>query len=289
MNDRRRIHHREGLVEDLAQLRRIEERRRILRALAGASLVPLFGCGASSSDPAGGSSSGASGSSSSSSSSSSSASSSGAPATCSEIASETGGPYPGDGTNGPNALGTGGVVRSDIRSSFGGLTGVAGGVPLTFKLQVVSTKGSCAPLAGYAVYAWHCDRDAGYSMYGTVANQNYLRGLQPTDTNGVATFTSIFPAAYVGRWPHIHFEVFEDLATATAAGNKVTTSQLAFPEDVCNTVYATPGYEASIPAMKQTPLSSDTVFRDGVTTQMATVTGSVADGLVANLVIGISA
>lgn len=299
MNERRRIApaHREGLIEDLAQLRRIQERRRILRALAGASLVPLFGCGSggsSSADDGGASSSGAStsssgGSSTSSSSSSSSASSSGTPASCSEIAPETGGPYPGDNTNGPNALGTSGVVRRDIRSSFGGLTGIAGGVPLTFELQVVNAKGSCVPLAGYAVYAWQCDRDAGYSMYGTLANQNYLRGVQPTDANGVATFQSIFPAAYPGRWPHIHFEVFADLATATAAGSKVTTSQLAFPEDVCNAVYATPGYEASVPAMKMTPLASDGVFRDGVTTQLAAIRGSVAEGIVATLVVGVSA
>jgi hypothetical protein len=57
MTHRPRIHRREGLVEDLAQLRRIQERRRILRALAGASLVPLFGCGTSSSEPGGSSSS----------------------------------------------------------------------------------------------------------------------------------------------------------------------------------------------------------------------------------------
>ena len=39
-----------------------------------------------------------------------------------KIPSETGGPYPGDGSNGPNVLVMSGIVRSDIRSSFGGMS-----------------------------------------------------------------------------------------------------------------------------------------------------------------------
>ena len=38
---------------------------------------------------------------------------------CSLIPSETAGPYPGDGSNGPNVLTQSGIVRSDIRASFG--------------------------------------------------------------------------------------------------------------------------------------------------------------------------
>ena len=60
------------------------------------------------------------------------------------------------------------------------------------------------------------------------------------------TFKSIFPAAYSGRWPHIHFEVYPSLAAATSAGNKLTTSQLALPEDTCKLVYATAGYSQSV-------------------------------------------
>ncbi|PRC06847.1 hypothetical protein CQ010_11320 [Arthrobacter sp. MYb211] len=37
-------------------------------------------------------------------------------------------------------------------------------------------------------------------------NENYLRGVQLTDANGIVRFTSIFPAYYAGRWPHIHLE-----------------------------------------------------------------------------------
>jgi hypothetical protein len=43
--------------------------------------------------------------------------------TCSKIPTETAGPFPGDGSNGANVLNQVGVVRSDIRSSFAGLSG----------------------------------------------------------------------------------------------------------------------------------------------------------------------
>ena len=48
---------------------------------------------------------------------------------CTTIPEETAGPYPGDGSNGPDVLTQDGVVRADIRSSFGGATGTASGVP----------------------------------------------------------------------------------------------------------------------------------------------------------------
>src|SRR5262245_45105963 len=76
---------------------------------------------------------------------------------CSKVPEETAGPYPGEGSNGPNVLNQTGVVRSDIRSSFAGLSGTADGVPLTIALTLVSA-GTCAQLANRAVYIWHCDR-----------------------------------------------------------------------------------------------------------------------------------
>jgi protocatechuate 3,4-dioxygenase beta subunit len=124
-------------------------------------------------------------------------------------------------------------------------------------------------------------------MY-TLTTQNYLRGVQETDASGQVSFTSIFPACYAGRWPHIHFEIYPSLASATAATSKIRTSQLALPEDVCKQAYATAGYESSVGNLAGVPLSSDGVFRDGVSQQMATVTGSVAAGYVATLTVGVA-
>jgi protocatechuate 3,4-dioxygenase beta subunit len=205
-----------------------------------------------------------------------------------EVASETAGPYPADGSNGPDVRTLDGIVRKDIRPSFGTASGVAGGVPLEFSLVVNDRSGK--PVGGAAVYAWHCDQGGNYSLYSTaVTEQNYLRGIQPTDDSGTATFTSIYPACYSGRWPHIHFEVYASVQHATSgAGPIVKTSQIALPEDVSDAVYATDGYARSVTNMKQVTLATDNVFGDDqAVTELATVTGSVADGYRATLTISI--
>ena len=116
-------------------------------------------------------------------------------ATCSVIPSETAGPFPGDGSNGPNALAQSGIVRTDIRSSFGTAgEATAQGIPLTLTLQVVDAEAGCTALPGYAVYVWHCDASGRYSMYsGAVATQNFLRGVQFADDGGNVRFATIFP------------------------------------------------------------------------------------------------
>jgi len=204
-----------------------------------------------------------------------------------EIPEETNGPYPADGTNGVNVLTESGIVRSDIRSSFGDASGVAEGVPLTFTLTVVDVSSATdagTPAKGAAVYAWHCDREGNYSMYdGDAQAENYLRGVREADASGNVTFTSVFPAAYSGRWPHIHFEVYPSLADATAAQNRLRTSQLAFPKESCEEVYATEGYERSVANLAATSLDTDNVFSDGYSLQLATVTGSVDEGYTATL------
>ena len=144
-----------------------------------------------------------------------------------------------------------------------------------------------ATLPGAAVYVWHCDRSGAYSLY-DVADQNYLRGVQVADAGGRVTFTSIFPAAYAGRWPHVHFEVYPDLARATGGDAAITTSQLAFPEAVCRQVYALPGYEDSVGNLADLSLESDNVFADGVGSQLATMTGTPAAGLTAALTIPVA-
>jgi len=200
------------------------------------------------------------------------------------IPEETAGPYPGDGSNGPNVLTQDGVVRKDIRSSFGGASGTADGAPLTIDLEIVDTAGS--PLPGAAVYVWHCDREGRYSMYGDITDENYLRGVQVADADGRLAFPSIFPGAYSGRWPHIHFEVYPDEAEATSAGTPTATSQIALPEDVCAEVYGTTGYEQSVTNLSRSSLASDNVFGDdGGVEQLAAMSGDVDSGLTASLTV----
>jgi protocatechuate 3,4-dioxygenase beta subunit len=263
-------------------------RRRVLGILGGLGAgAALAACGTSG-DATGPSSTTSSTSSSTSSTSTSSSSSAGATPQA-EVPDETGGPYPGDGSNGPNVLDDSGIVRSDLTNSFGSSTTRAEGLPLTINLTVTDAANGYSALAGAAVYLWHCDRDGQYSLYSQgISDENYLRGVQATNASGTATFRSIYPAAYSGRWPHIHFEVYQSLSQATSSGQIVKTSQIALPEAACHEVYATSGYEQSVANMAQTSLTSDNVFgNDGGIHQLATVTGNATDGYVANLTIGV--
>ena len=262
-----------GLAYDLRTL----SRRRALTLFAGVGLATLVGCAPDEDAPATGSTAAPS-----------TPTGSATSANCEEIPEETTGPYPGDGSNGPNVLTESGIVRSDIRSSFGSSSGTADGVPLTVALSLLDQANGCAALSGAAVYLWHCDREGRYSLYSDgVTDQNYLRGVQEADADGQVTFTTIFPACYSGRWPHIHFEVYPSLAEATSAGNVMATSQLALPEDVCDLVYATDGYEQSVENKAQTSLDSDMVFSDGVDQQLADVNGDVGSGFTATLALAV--
>jgi protocatechuate 3,4-dioxygenase beta subunit len=177
-------------------------------------------------------------------------------------------------------------VRSDLTTSFGSASGVAEGVPTTVRLRVYDLSGdTITPMEGAAVYLWHCDREGRYSMYSDgVTEENYLRGVQEADADGRLEFTTIFPACYSGRWPHMHFEVYQSLAKATGADNKLRTSQLALPQDVCETVYGdVEGYEQSVTNLGQLSLDSDGIFADGYSLQLAKVTGSVDEGYTVTL------
>jgi protocatechuate 3,4-dioxygenase beta subunit len=211
------------------------------------------------------------------------------PTATEEIPDETLGPFPADGSNGVNALAEEGVVRSDITSSFGASTGVADGIPLEVVLDVQDLANGGDPLTGAAVYIWHCDAEGRYSLYSDGAtDENYLRGVQEVGADGSVTFTSIFPGCYPGRWPHIHFEVYESLDAATNGRNAIKTSQLAFPQTVAETVYADDRYPGSAGNLAQLSLQSDMVFGDdGAVLQLATMSGDNDAGLEALLAVGI--
>lgn len=207
-----------------------------------------------------------------------------APLPSAEIPDETAGPYPGDGSNGPDVLTQSGVVRSDLRTSIGG-GATADGVPLTVTLRITDMASGDAPFAGVAVYAWHCDAAGRYSMYSSgIENETYLRGVQSADTDGQVTFTTVVPGCYSGRWPHIHFEVYPSVGAITDSSAAISTSQLALPESMLGGVYALPAYDGSAQNLSQMTLASDNVFGDdGGALQVATVTGDAASGFTAML------
>lgn len=291
-HDQHDDHHR-GLGADLARLlARPATRRQSLRWLGlgvSTAAMPLTGCGgdsvgdgygiSTSTTTTGSGTSGGTG---------------GGNAACSVIPEETGGPYPGDGTNRnangvANALILSGIVRSDIRASVGGASGVAQGVPLVIRLKIENVTQGCAAAGGAAVYLWHCTREGGYSMYSSgIVDENYLRGVQEADSEGWVTFTTIFPGCYDGRMPHVHFEVYPSLAKANSAANRIKTSQFAFPQATLIDAYASSGYASSVRNLARISYATDNVFSDGTALQMASVTGNAVQGYTAELLVGVS-
>jgi protocatechuate 3,4-dioxygenase beta subunit len=211
------------------------------------------------------------------SSSSSSSSDSSSSGSCTATSSETAGPYP---TITPSSY-----VRSNIVDG-------QSGVPLTVKIYIKNTNNSCAALSGALVDIWHCTAVGYYSEYtdtpgGGYATVDYtashfLRGRQSTDSDGLVTFTSIFPGWYSPRAPHIHAHIYN------SSGTSLLITQIAFPTDVCNTVYTTAS-DYTAHGTQDTSNANDMVFSDSLANELSSVTGSVSAGYVLTHTIYVSA
>jgi len=158
------------------------------------------------------------------------------------------------------------------------------GLPLTLTLTIVNVNNACAPVGGAVVEIWQCDAAGNYSEYSQPGfngtGLTFLRGLQTTDASGQVTFNTIYPGWYAGRATHIHVEVFRN-------GVSVKTTQIAFPESVTAAVYSSGVYASK--GQNSTSNAGDMVFADGVSNELATLSGSTSSGYTATLQIGISA
>ena len=166
-------------------------------------------------------------------------------------------------------------------------------MPLVLTINLVNVNNSCAVLSDYAIYIWHCNRSGEYSLYSSdIQDENYLRGVQVTASNGQVTFTTLFPGCYSGRYPHIHVEIYTSLAAATSYANAVLTSQMAMPAAICSAVYAdATGYSGSVANFAAVTTSTDSVFASSTAAQIAAQTpslsGSVANGYTGTITIGL--
>jgi len=128
------------------------------------------------------------------------------------------------------------LKRRDLRGATK-RESVVKGDPLRLKLTVFEIeRGKGRPLEGAQVDIWHCDAAGLYSDVASqplqrtdTDNEDFLRGYQITDRNGVAEFDTIYPGWYPGRAVHIHFKVRKD--------GYEFTSQLYFDEAVTDKVY----------------------------------------------------
>lgn len=179
---------------------------------------------------------------------------------CTLTNTETAGPYP---THSPGSL-----VRKDIR-------GDRTGIELDVEITILDQSQSCLPLEGALVDIWHCDKDGNYSEYSGYTSSSFLRGRQVADENGKVAFTTIFPGWYNGRATHIHVHVY------TASGKSIKVTQIAFPEGSNSAIVqvnasSANGYKKGMSGY--TYNSRDNVFSDGVSTEMAIVSGSISEG-----------
>lgn len=191
------------------------------------------------------------------------------PTACATSPSETAGPFP---------------IKTPADWVRANVVGDRTGVPLMLNITIQNTNNDCAALAGVFVDIWQCDAGGNYSEYsgqldGNFTSEHFLRGRQTTDANGNASFISIYPGWYPGRAPHIHIEVLN------SNGNSLLVSQIAFPEDTSNTVYATNGYNGNF----DTANASDGEFEDSLAANIAdSVTGNTTDGYTLNKIIKVA-
>lgn len=285
--------HDRGLAHDLEALRRLDRRRALGLMGLGGSALALSGCG-------GGSSPGGSFGGTPTPSPTATATPTPTPTAttgaCTAYAAETNGPFPADGTNtssGPtsNVLPDTRFQRSELRQAAIPIGQTAAGVDLRLTLTLANVNGACAPLAGHAVYIWHCNALGQYSLY-DLPNETYLRGVQVSDANGRVSFTSVVPGCYAGRYPHIHFEVFSSLANATSGRFALLVSQIALPAAMCTTVYGDARYGQSLNRFNATSIAGDNVFGDNSAAQQAAMTltasGSIAAGYDGTATIGLA-
>lgn len=151
------------------------------------------------------------------------------PTACAESPEETAGPFP---------------IKSPAELVRENIIGNRTGVPLMMTFTIQDINNNCAPLSNVLVDVWQCDAAGNYSEYGgqldgNFTNENFLRGRQTTNANGEASFISIYPGWYPGRTPHIHLEVKD------STGKSLLITQVSFPDNVSETVYATSGYKGT--------------------------------------------
>jgi protocatechuate 3,4-dioxygenase beta subunit len=168
-------------------------------------------------------------------------------------------------------------------------TEVQSGVPLTLTITVIDTENSCAALEGVQVDIWHCNASGVYSDIAAenTSSQDWLRGYQITDANGVVTFSTIFPGWYAGRTTHVHLRLRSKYSEASSTTDGSNTTQLFFPQDIIDSVYTTvTPYSAR--GTNPTTNATDHVYSGEVGGEtLLTLSGGIAGGYTADITIGL--
>ncbi|WP_424927066.1 hypothetical protein [Amaricoccus tamworthensis] len=150
------------------------------------------------------------------------------------------------------ALTGGGIIRRDLRPSFGNRNGKASGPPLTLHITLISDRDR-TPLPGHVIYLWHCDTAGRYSLH-DVPDANWLRGVGIADNNGRIRFTTIPPGRHDAGPPHMHFEIFPSAFPAISGAPSIHTDRITLPPALCQSAGATTFHtELTVPAVRHMP------------------------------------
>jgi protocatechuate 3,4-dioxygenase beta subunit len=151
------------------------------------------------------------------------------------------------------------------------------GTPLTLKLKVVDAK-TCRPIKNAAVDIWHADAAGVYSGFGSgSSSRTFMRGIQKTDANGIATFQTVYPGWYMGRTVHIHVKVH-------VGGNVVHTGQLFFNDAMTDQAYTKAPYTNR--PNRDTRNAQDMIYGSGGAKSIVKIAKSGA-GYVGTLTMGV--
>ncbi|THV46977.1 hypothetical protein BGAL_0345g00120 [Botrytis galanthina] len=190
-------------------------------------------------------------------------------------------------TQGPYYV-SGEYVRTDIVEE-------QEGVDLILDTQVIDMS-TCDPVTNAFVEIWHCNSTGVYSgiVASTNGNATFLRGLQPTDSEGVAQFQTLFPGHYTSRSNHIHVLVHFNGTTyenGTYGGGVIShVGQMFFDQDLITQVEAVSPYSTN--TQSTTLNSEDSVLVDEAASSDPMINYSllgetVADGIFGWLAFGV--
>jgi protocatechuate 3,4-dioxygenase beta subunit len=177
--------------------------------------------------------------------------------------------------------------RSDVRANTSD-GAVQAGVPLTLRMQIFDADNRCAPVQGATVDIWHANAAGLYSDEAAnhTVGQNWLRGYQTTDADGLVTFTTIYPGWYSGRAVHIHFKVrIYDGSSETLE----FTSQMFFTDAMNSSVFtAYSPYKERSPQTPDTTDSADTILGSDAATLTLSPASDGSGGYTADFSVGVS-
>jgi protocatechuate 3,4-dioxygenase beta subunit len=152
------------------------------------------------------------------------------------------------------------------------------GTPLLLRAFVVDAS-TCKAIKNASVDIWHADAAGVYSGFGDgAASRTFMRGIQRTNTKGLALFRTVYPGWYQGRTVHIHVKVH-------LGGNVVHTGQLYFPDSVTDAVYRKAPYTSR--PNRTTRNAADAIYRNGGKKSQVSVRKNSAGVYVATITMGV--